>query len=292
MEVRAPNWLINEVRKAKRGINAQVVENTRNLLANLHLATVCEQAACPNRGECFSNRTATFLILGDICTRGCFFCAVKYGKPAATLDEEEPERIAEAVNALGLGHVVITSVTRDDLPDGGAGYYARVVKVVREHCPNVKVELLIPDFCGSKGALSSIIDVAPDVLAHNLETVPRLYPTVRQGADYLRSLTILREAKAMMPCLITKSGIMLGLGEEKHEVKGVLKDLCDVGCDMLTIGQYLSPSIRHWPVARYVKPVEFGDWQRLARAVGFKNVASGPLVRSSYKAPVFFQEIL
>lgn len=292
MELTAPNWLINKVREAKKGMSAQRIENTRNLLTRLHLSTVCEEAHCPNRSECFSNRTATFLILGDVCTRGCFFCAVTHGNPDKTPDEGEPERLAEAVNALGLDHVVITSVTRDDLPDGGAGHYASVVKVVREQCPNVKVDLLIPDFGGSKGALFSIIDVAPDVLAHNLETVPRLYPVVRRGADYLRSLTILLEAKAMMPDLITKSGIMLGLGEEGHEVESVIQDLREAGCDMLTIGQYLSPSLHHIPVVRYVEPGEFVDWQRLALNLGFKSVASGPLVRSSYKAAKFFQESL
>jgi len=292
MELNAPNWLINEVRMAKKGMSAQMIENTRNLLARLHLSTVCEQAACPNRGECFSNRTATFLILGDICTRGCFFCAVNRGEPVETLDDGEPERIAEAVNTLGLDHVVITSVTRDDLPDGGADHYVRVVNVVREHCPKVRVELLIPDFGGSTVAFSSVISVAPDILAHNLETVPRLYPQVRRGANYFRSLNIIRYAKEMLPDLTTKSGIMLGLGEEKQEVEGVLSDLREAGCNMLTIGQYLSPSLRHLPVARYVEPGEFADWRQIALDFGFKSVASGPLVRSSYKASVFFQEIV
>lgn len=292
MELNAPNWLINEVRMAKKGMSAQMIENTRNLLARLHLSTVCEQAACPNRGECFSNRTATFLILGDICTRGCFFCAVNRGEPVETLDDAEPERIAEAVNTLGLDHVVITSVTRDDLPDGGAGHYAKVVNVLHEHFPKVTVELLIPDFGGSTVAFSSVISVAPDILAHNLETVPRLYPQVRRGANYFRSLNIIRYAKEMLPDLTTKSGIMLGLGEEKQEVEGVLSDLREAGCNMLTIGQYLSPSLRHLPVARYVEPGEFADWRQIALDFGFKSVASGPLVRSSYKASVFFQEIV
>jgi lipoic acid synthetase len=208
------------------------------------------------------------------------------------LDEGEPERLAEAVNALGLDHVVITSVTRDDLPDGGAGHYASVVKMVREQCPNGKVELLIPDFGGSKQAVDKVLAAQPDILAHNLETVPRLYPMVRGGSHYTLSLNILRQTKAVMPGLVTKSGIMLGLGEDEQEVENVLQDLREAGCDMLTIGQYLSPSIRHWPVARYVEPVEFEDWQRLALALGFKSVASGPLVRSSYKAPAFYQEIV
>ena len=286
----APEWLINEVRRAKRGTAAEMVAQTRDLLDRLHLPTVCDSARCPNRGECFSHHTATFLILGDICTRGCAFCAVKKGKPSS-LEADEPQRLARAVAELGLRHVVITSVTRDDLPDGGAAHYARVVAALGQHCPGVRVELLVPDFAGSREALATVLASGPDILAHNLETVPRLYPEVRRGADYERSLKVLEQAKELSPKIITKSGLMLGLGEESSEIEAVLRDLRQVACDMLTLGQYLSPSLHHVPVARYVNPDEFASRQRQALSLGFKSVAAGPLVRSSYKAPVFFGEI-
>jgi lipoic acid synthetase len=286
----APEWLIAEVRRAKRGTGAEMVTQTRDLLDRLHLPTVCDRARCPNRGECFSHHTATFLILGDVCTRGCAFCAVKKGKPLS-LQADEPQRLAQAVAELGLRHVVITSVTRDDLPDGGAAHYARVVAALRQHCPGVRVELLVPDFAGSGEALTTVLASGPDILAHNLETVPRLYPEVRRGADYERSLKVLEQAKELAPKIITKSGLMLGLGEESLEVEAVLRDLRQVACDMLTLGQYLSPSLHHVPVARYVNPEEFASRQRQALDLGFKSVAAGPLVRSSYKAPVFFGEI-
>ncbi|HZK14303.1 MAG TPA: lipoyl synthase [Desulfobaccales bacterium] len=286
----APEWLIAEVRRAKRGTGAEVVAQTRDLLDRLHLPTVCDRARCPNRGECFSHHTATFLILGDVCTRGCAFCAVTKGNPAP-VEADEPQRLARAVTELGLRHVVITSVTRDDLPDGGAAHYARVVEALRECCPSVRIELLVPDFRGSREALTTVLASGPDILAHNLETVPRLYPEVRRGADYGRSLKVLEQAKELTPKIITKSGLMLGLGEESREVEAALWDLRQVACDMLTLGQYLSPSLYHAPVARYVNPEEFASWQRQALDLGFKSVAAGPLVRSSYKAPVFFGEI-
>jgi lipoic acid synthetase len=286
----APEWLIAEVRRAKRGNGAEMVAQTRNLLDRLHLLTVCDSARCPNRGECFSHHTATFLILGEVCTRGCAFCAVSKGKPAPVA-ADEPRRLARAVTELSLGHVVITSVTRDDLPDGGAAHYARVVAALRQHCPGVRVELLVPDFAGSREALATVLASGPDILAHNLETVPRLYPEVRRGADYRRSLKVLEQAKELSPKIITKSGLMLGLGEESPEIEAVLRDLRQVACDMLTLGQYLSPSLHHVPVARYVDPDEFASRQRQALDLGFKSVAAGPLVRSSYKAPVFFGEI-
>jgi lipoic acid synthetase len=267
-----------------------MVAQTRDLLDRLHLPTVCESARCPNRGECFSHHTATFLILGEVCTRGCAFCAVTKGKPLP-LEANEPQRLVQAVSELGLRHVVITSVTRDDLPDGGASHYARVVEALREYCPGVRVELLVPDFGGSNEALAVVLAAKPDILAHNLETVPRLYPLVRRGADYRRSLEVLQQAKAISPQVITKSGLMLGLGEDSQEVEKVLWDLRQVACDMLTMGQYLSPSLHHVPVARYVTPDEFASWQRQALSLGFKSVAAGPLVRSSYKAPIFFQEV-
>ncbi len=290
MSLSAPAWLLDEVRRAKLGAGAEAMSATSELLDRLHLPTVCESARCPNRGECFSHHTATFLILGEVCTRGCAFCAVEKGKPLS-LKEDEPQRLARAVAGLGLCHVVITSVTRDDLPDGGAAHYAQVVETLREHCPGVRIELLVPDFLGSRKALATVLASSPDILAHNLETVPRLYPKVRRGAEYERSLKVLREAKELSPNVITKSGLMLGLGEESAEIEKVLKDLRTVDCDMLTLGQYLSPSLHHTPVARYVKPEEFVTWQRQALELGFKSVAAGALVRSSYKAPIFFEEI-
>ncbi|MBM4273148.1 MAG: lipoyl synthase [Deltaproteobacteria bacterium] len=286
----APKWLLEEVRRAKRGRSAEIVTQTGNLLNRLHLPTVCESARCPNRGECFSHHTATFLILGDVCTRGCAFCAVKKGMPLP-LKKDEPQRLARAVSDLGLRHVVITSVTRDDLPDGGAAHYARVVGALREHCPGVRVELLAPDFAGSREAVATVLAAGPDILAHNLETAPRLYSLVRRSADYRRSLKVLQQAKELSPQIITKSGLMLGLGEEYAEIDEVLKDLRQVDCDMLTLGQYLSPSLHHVPVARYVNPEEFGGWRRHALALGFKSVAAGALVRSSYKASIFFGDL-
>ncbi len=290
MSLSAPAWLINEVRLAKRGRSAAMVTQTEGLLQSLHLSTVCESARCPNRGECYSHHTATFLILGDVCTRACTFCAVKKGRPLP-LESDEPRRLGQAVSQLGLKHVVITSVTRDDLPDGGAAHYVQVVEGLREICPEVRVELLVPDFQGSREALAFVLASGPDIFAHNLETVPRLYPQVRRGADYHRSLRILRYAKQLFPKIIIKSGLMLGLGEESTEIEKVLKDLRALDCNMLTLGQYLSPSLHHVPVARYVKPEEFVSWQRQALNLGFKSVAAGPLVRSSYKAPIFFEEL-
>ena len=286
----APIWLLAEVRQAKANGSSVPARQTSRLLARLNLPTVCDSARCPNRGECFSQRTATFMILGDTCTRGCSFCAVARGRPQPPA-EDEPDRLAQAVQELGLAHVVITSVTRDDLKDGGAGHYARVTQVLRSRCAGVTVELLVPDFAGSVAALTEVLSVRPDILAHNVETVPRLYPPVRRGADYRTSLAVLRGAKAIAPGIVTKSGLMLGLGEQAEEVAAVLRDLRDAGCDMLTLGQYLAPSLRHVPVARYATPEEFGRWRQEALALGFRSVASGPLVRSSYKAPVFFQEL-
>jgi len=290
MSLPAPEWLISEVRRAKRGRGAEMVAQTRDLLDRFHLPTVCDSARCPNRGECFSHHTATFLILGDVCTRGCAFCAVKKGKPLP-LQADEPQRLARAVSQLGLRHVVITSVTRDDLLDGGAAHYAKVVDALRLHCPGVRVELLVPDFGGSQEALATVLAADPDILAHNLETVPRLYLEVRRGAGYGRSLKVLEQAKQLSPKIITKSGLMLGLGEKSPEVEEVLQDLRLADCDMLTLGQYLSPSLHHVPVARYVNPEEFDGWRRHALALGFKSVAAGALVRSSYKAPIYFQEV-
>ncbi len=288
----APAWLVAEVRRAKKGTSTDQIEQTSGLLSRLGLPTVCVSARCPNRGECFSLRTVTFLILGDVCTRGCTFCAVHHGRPAGPPDSDEPVRLAQAVEKLDLTHVVITSVTRDDLPDGGAGHYAKVVGALRRHCPSVKIELLVPDFLGSEEALATVLAASPDILAHNLETVPRLYQQVRRGADYHRSLLLLRQAKVLAPRVITKSGIMLGLGENSDEVQAVLCDLAATGCEMVTLGQYLAPSLAHTPVVRYVLHNEFDQWRTEALAMGFKSVASGPLVRSSYKASLFFGELV
>ena len=287
----APEWLITAVCHAKRGQGAEKIEHTRSLLARFELSTVCETAECPNRGECFSNRTATFLILGDICTRGCAFCAVHRGQPLGSPDKHEPERLAQAVRELGLRHAVVTSVTRDDLPDGGAHHYASVVEALRQNCPGVKVELLIPDFRGSGEALATVLASDPDILGHNIETVHRLYSRVRKGANYQRSLTVLKKAKEISDNVTTKSGLMLGLGEEHWEVEKVLCDLREAGCDMLTLGQYLAPSLGHAPVTRYVTQGEFDAWHQKALKIGFKSVVAGPLVRSSYKAAVSFEDL-
>jgi lipoic acid synthetase len=287
-----PAWLTAEIRQAKRGESKDRIEETSALLARLGLTTVCDSARCPNRGECYSHHTATFLILGAICTRGCAFCAVNHGRPYGPPDVDEPQRLAHAVSELDLAHVVVTSVTRDDLPDGGAGHYARVVNALRLRCPEVKAELLVPDFAGSKEALAAVLAASPEILAHNVETVPRLYREVRHGADYARSIALLRRAKEWAPHIITKSGLMLGLGETAEEIESLLHDLAAAGCDMLTLGQYLAPSLAHAAVQRYVALGEFQQWREQALGLGFKSVAAGPLVRSSYKAPRFFEEMV
>lgn len=287
-----PEKLMAEIRRAKRGDGKDTIEKTSSLLERLRLKTVCDGARCPNRGECYSHHTATFLILGDACTRRCSFCAVTHGRPCGPPDSDEPLRLAHAVSELHLAHVVVTSVTRDDLPDGGSGHYAQVVHALRLQCPQVKVELLVPDFAGSQEALATVLSASPEILAHNLETVPRLYREVRQGADYARSLALLRLAKERAPHIVVKSGLMLGLGETEEEIEAVLRDLAGAGCDMLTLGQYLAPSLAHAPVRHYVTAEEFQRWNDEARALGFRSVAAGPLVRSSFKAKGFFEEML
>ncbi|AFM23479.1 lipoyl synthase [Desulfomonile tiedjei] len=257
------------------------IDRMESVLSWLRLSTVCQSARCPNLGECFARGTATFMILGTICTRTCRFCAVDKGKPDA-VDGGEPERIAQAVQLLRLKHAVITSVTRDDLPDGGAEHFVRTVEKVRECCPDVSVEVLVPDFRGSLKALQRICDIRPDVFNHNVETVKRLYPIVRPKARYQRSLGILEYAGKHG--LIVKSGIMLGLGETEQEILEAITDLRRTGCSFLTLGQYLAPSKEHFPVSRYVSPAEFEEWAQIARSEGFKKVAAGPLVRSSYRA--------
>jgi len=263
------------------------------LMRRLGLHTVCEEARCPNIFQCWSEGTATFMILGDVCTRRCSFCAVVHGRPQA-LDLLEAKRVAEATRRLGLRHVVITSVTRDDLPDGGASAFAACIEECHALVPECQVEVLVPDFRGSWEALATVVKARPDVLGHNVETVPRLYARVRPGARYERSLELLRRAKAMAPDLVTKSGLMVGLGETWSELRQVLHDLRQVGVDIVTIGQYLRPTLhnRHLPVSRYYTPEEFESLRQEALSMGFAAAACGPLVRSSYHAHRLAQEVM
>jgi lipoic acid synthetase len=273
---RLPDWL-------KRPLPAGNEDSfTHRLLRELELETVCENARCPNRPECYARRTATFMILGNVCTRPCGFCSVPRGTPL-DVEYDEPERLAQAAERLGLKHVVITSVTRDDLPDGGADHFRRCILAVRRRIGAV-VEVLTPDFLGDTSALDCVLRAEPEVYNHNMETVPRLYRKVRGRADYRRSLDLLEYVKQQAPRIVTKSGLMLGLGESRDEVLEALADLRSVACDNLTLGQYLAPTLKHLPVVRYVPPAEFDELARLARSLGFANVASGPFVRSSYHA--------
>jgi lipoyl synthase len=278
MNQRKPDWLRIPLPRG-RGLT-----ETRKILTRLSLNTVCEAAACPNMMECFGRRIATFMILGKVCTRNCRFCNVEGGEPEP-VDRREPEHVAAAVLELGLRHVVVTSVTRDDLPDGGASHFARVIE--RLASLDVNVEVLIPDFQGDMLALSQVVEAVPDIINHNVETVPRLYSLVRPGALYTRSLDLLAKVKSMDPGIYTKSGIMLGLGESETEVVSVFRDLRAADCDILTIGQYLAPSAKHYPVAEYVHPNIFEKLRGAACDLGFLHVVSGPLVRSSYHADDF-----
>ena len=280
---RRPEWL------KLSPLDPTILAPMRKLTRDLKLHTICESAHCPNRPECFAEGTATFMILGDVCTRNCTFCAVKYGKPQAP-DPQEPEHIAEAVSKLGLRYVVITSVTRDDLPDGGSFHFAQTIKAIHKYDPKIMVEVLIPDFRGSLSALQNVIDARPAVLNHNVETVPRLYPEVRSQAKYQRSLEVLRQAKLLDGRLLTKSGLMLGLGESRQEVIEVMTNLRQASCDILTIGQYLPPSLKHHEVVRYIPPEEFDEYQNMGREMGFVSVFSGPLVRSSFHAAGAYPE--
>ncbi len=263
------------------------VRSTVDTLEALKVNTVCQSAHCPNMGECFSRKTATFLILGNVCTRSCRFCAVGKGKPEQ-VDPDEPSRVARAAARLGLRYAVITSVTRDDLPDGGSRSFVETIGAVRALCPGVRVEVLVPDFRGDAELIQTVVDGLPDVFGHNVETVPRLYRDVRPGADYGRSLDVLGSAKKRNPEILTKSGIMVGMGESWDEVVAVMMDLQSVHCDILTVGQYLSPSRKHRPVAEFVPPLVFEEYARVGEQLGFKHVASGPLVRSSYMAEAAF----
>lgn len=270
LRVKAPQW--------------QRVGEVKSILSDFSLNTVCEEASCPNIGECFQKRTATFLIMGPGCTRACPYCDIEFDKSARSLDMTEPDRLAAAVQRLGLRHVVITSVNRDDLTDGGASQFVRCVNAVRHQSPGTTIELLIPDLCGHWSALDSILAASPDVLNHNIETVPRLYRSVRPQGDYQRSLELLRLVHHKAPHIYTKAGVMVGLGETAEEVMAVMRDLRSVFCDILTIGQYLQPSPKHLAVQRFIPPEEFTTWQTYGETIGFLQVVASPLTRSSYHA--------
>jgi len=275
--MRKPSWIRASLPSGGKA------EATRRILRGWGLHTVCEEARCPNAGECFSKGTATFMILGDICTRNCTFCAVTKGRPLPP-DEGEPKRVAEAVKNFRLKYVVVTSVTRDDLEDGGAGIFEETIRELKKVEGVMGIEVLIPDFKGNEDALKKVVFAHPTVINHNLETVKRLYPKVRPLADYDRSLTLLRKVKELNPNIITKSGIMVGLGEDKDEVIRLMRDLKEVGCDIITIGQYLQPTKDNLPVERFVTPDEFKEYEAIAYSLGFKLAFCAPLVRSSYKA--------
>ena len=272
-----PPWIRVRFRDSEK------LRSLRELVKGQRLHTVCESAACPNLSECWSAGTATFMLGGKICTRRCGFCDVETGRPEP-LEPEEPERVAQAIHSLGLSFAVVTAVARDDLSDGGAAHFARTIEAIRAQAPGCRVEVLIPDFKGCPEALTTVLDAEPDVLNHNLETVERLQRRVRPQAKYVRSLQLLARSRELRPAIPTKTGIMLGLGERHAEIQQTLEDILGVGCRLLTIGQYLQPSARHLPVERWVPPEEFGAWEHTARELGFDDVASGPLVRSSYRA--------
>jgi len=284
--LRKPDWI-----RVKISANEDITRIKKTLREN-KLHTVCEEAACPNLGECFSHGTATFMIMGDICTRRCPFCDVAHGKPKA-LDQQEPINLAKTIKEMALKYVVITSVDRDDLRDGGAGHFSDCIKAIRRQSPATKIEILVPDFRGRMDKAIDILKTQPcDVFNHNLETVPRLYKKARPGADYQGSLSLLKKYQQAYPEGMTKSGIMLGLGEREEEVNQVMKDLREHGCNMLTLGQYLQPSKDHLPVIEYITPKQFDRYAETAKALGFKNVASAPLVRSSYHADLQAKELM
>ena len=274
---RHPDWL------KVRAPGGPGFTETAATVRELGLHTVCQEARCPNVGECWGHRTATFMLLGDVCTRNCGFCAVAHGRPRL-VDADEPRRVAEGVARLGLRHVVVTSVDRDDLPDGGAAHFAATARAIKAVLPACRIEVLVPDFKGRSDSVAEVARAPIDVFNHNLETVPRLYPRVRAGARYGRSLEVLRDAKETRAGFLTKAGLMLGLGEREGELVRVFEDLRAVGCDVLTLGQYLRPSAEHLPVERYVHPDEFAALRERALGLGFRHVEAGPLVRSSYHA--------
>ncbi|HUL10326.1 MAG TPA: lipoyl synthase [Candidatus Acidoferrum sp.] len=281
---RKPEWL-----RVKAPMSREYQE-TRDLMRRLNLHTVCEEAACPNIGECWKQKHATVMILGSVCTRACAFCNVATGKPDQ-LDPHEPEHVGEAVAELGLSHVVVTSVDRDDLDDGGAGHFARVIRAIRAHAPGTTIEVLTPDFLRKDGAVETVVEARPDVYNHNLETVPRLYRPVRPGARYFASMQLLARVKELDPAMFTKSGIMVGLGETRDEVLQVMDDMRAADVDFLTIGQYLQPTPRHHPVDRFVPPAEFAEYRQHALGKGFLMVSASPLTRSSYHAGDDFQRL-
>ena len=285
MNQRLPEWFKQKIPRAGE---TSAVER---LLSELKLHTVCEGAHCPNLGQCFSHGTATFMIMGDICTRNCTFCAVTKGLPPA-LDADEPAHVAEAVQHLGLKYVVITCVTRDDLPDGGAQHLADTIHALHGAMPGLKVEVLVSDFKGDVESVRTVVNAGPDVFSHNLETVPRLYGTVRPMADYRRSLDVLQKAKELAPAIVTKCGLMLGLGETQDEVVQVMRDLRAVGCELLTLGQYLAPSPAHHPVVEFVTPGQFAEYEQISLREGFKGAASAPLVRSSFRAAELYDRAM
>jgi lipoic acid synthetase len=285
---RLPGWL------RRPETHFESVTQLKNGLRRLRLHTVCESARCPNIHDCFHRGTATFMILGNLCTRGCGFCAVPKGAPGKqefSLDPEEPTNVARMARQMRLRYVVITSVNRDDLPDGGAGHFARTIREVRKALPEARIEVLVPDFCGQADSLRAVLEAEPDVFNHNVETVPRLYRRVRPQADYRRSLNVLAFAREFRPETLTKSGLMVGLGEEHAEVEQVLEDLRRARVDIVTIGQYLQPTRRNLPVVEYVPPERFAAWRAFGLALGFREVFSGPLVRSSYMAERVWQAL-
>ncbi len=279
-----PEWI-----RVKAPVSVEY-QNTQALMRASKLNTVCEEAACPNIGECWSKSHATIMILGSVCTRACAFCNIKTGRPDL-LDPHEPERVAMALATLGLRHVVITSVDRDDLPDGGATHFAQTIGAIRRTSPTTTIEILTPDFLRKPGALEIVVAAKPDVYNHNLETVPRLYATVRPGARYFHSLSLLKKVKELDPSIFTKSGLMVGLGEEKTEIYQVMDDLRSAEVDFLTIGQYLQPTPKHHPLMRYATPEEFKAYESMARGKGFHMVSASPLTRSSYHAEEDFKEL-
>lgn len=282
-----PQWLKDMVGRNKAALRSQTAARAQESVFKHELHTVCNAAKCPNRGECFNCGDATFMVLGDICTRGCRFCAVGRGRPLPP-DANEPARVAEAVEEWGIRYAVLTMPTRDDLPDGGAAHFARVIEAIHARTPGVRVEPLISDLKGNLDALKTVLAAGPDVLAHNVETVKELYASVRVGAEYGRTLSILSQSKKIAPNVLTKTGFMVGLGETDGQIKNLMKDLRAADVDLLTIGQYLAPSSSHYPVARYPELEEYRKWEEWALELGFKGVASGPLVRSSYRAGALY----
>ena len=282
--LRKPEWIRAKIPSSDN------FKDTKKILNSLNLVTVCEEASCPNIGECWSKKHATFMVMGDTCTRSCAFCNVKTGIPE-DLDPFEPYRVSKAVKEMGLNHVVITSVDRDDLPDGGADHFAKTILAIRRYSSKITIEILTPDFLRKEGALKIVLKAKPDVFNHNLETVPRLYLDIRPGARYFNSLKLLNDAKKSMPKLFTKSGIMLGLGEEKNEIMQVMDDLRAADVDFLTLGQYLQPTRKHAPIKKFITPYEFNKYKQIAESKGFLMVSSSPLTRSSHHAEEDFKRL-